>query len=195
MQCTNSRVYSTRLMTIGSEYIDICGMGKELWIMTAWLTDNHLLTWLTHSWTFCLPVWLPLSTLLPASPMCCYAASYYCQSCEPVAGCILHWTFFICVCVFFSLALSALSSLIPVTSITCLCFSSSTFIDQSVQGNLVHLCGELSCRLRLKTANDETEQDGTVTRCLVFFFVCFFFSYGIDNWCFPLSPFNSSQSV
>lgn len=128
--------------------------------MTAWLTDNHLLTRLTRSQTFCLPAWLLLSTLLPASPICCYEASYQCQ--------YFYFTFFICAGLYLGLALTAFPYLSPVTSISCLCFSSSAFIDQSFQGNLMHLCRELSCKLRLKPANKETEQDRTAAWRLFF---------------------------
>ena len=54
---------STRLMKTGSKYIYSDGRRMELWIMTAWLADNRLLTCLTYSWTVCLPAWLLLRGL------------------------------------------------------------------------------------------------------------------------------------
>lgn len=111
---------STRLMKTGSKYIHLDGRGTELWIMTAWLADNHLLTCLTHSWTVCPTVWLLLSTLLSDSPICCH---------EP--GCLHHYSFqsisggftvSVCACLLLTLTLTALPFPSPVSVFFCFFF-------------------------------------------------------------------------
>lgn len=75
----------------------------------------------------------------------------------------------------FSLVLTALLFLSPATLISHSCFSSSAFIDQPVQCNLMSLCRELSCILRLKPADrknkKETEPERLVNRTIAWSWV------------------------
>lgn len=64
----------------------------------------------------------------------------------------------------FSLVLTALLFLSPATLISHSCFSSSAFIDQPVQCNLMSLCRELSCILRLKPADRKNKKEAEPER-------------------------------
>lgn len=147
---------STRLMKTGSKYILSDGRRMELWIMTAWLADNHLLTCLTHSWTVCLPAWLLLSTL---------CQSYLSPAMYPVAcvSTLASPSLAVCLTVFLRAWLSPPSlSPFPITS-DCfyfiLCFSSSTSIDQPLRCILMSLHRELSCIPRLKPTDGRIRKE------------------------------------
>lgn len=104
-------------MKTGSKYIHTDGMRMELWIMTAWLADNHLLTCLTHSWSVCLPACLLLSTLIYLFYFYFFASltsrlpcAHLCQySCQSISDCVL--------CLY--LGLTHFPSLSPFHIITC----------------------------------------------------------------------------
>lgn len=154
-------------MKTGSKYIHTDGMRMELWIMTAWLADNHLLTCLTHSWTVCLPAWLLLSTYFFASLLFTSAAMYP-HACVSTFASPFLAVFFVLYSLLMCKSLPQPDSLPSLSSfhiiclfffIYCLCFSSSTFIGQTVQCNLLSLHRELSCIERLKAADGKKERD------------------------------------
>lgn len=77
--------------------------------------------------------------------------------------------------------------------ISCLCFSSSTFIDQAVQCNLMSPHRELSCIPRLKPADGKNKKEMEPER-LVNKTIAWSFSSGTRNRHFPLSSLYSAKS-
>ena len=141
-------------MKTGSKYIHLGGRRMELWIMTAWLVDNHLLTCLTLSWPVCPPASVHFVRQSQQS-VAMYLPRYFCQT---------LWLFY-----FFSFSF-----------ISCLCFSSSTSIDQPVQYNPISLHRELSCiprfQLQIEKKRRRRKKDWEIKQDLgVFFFFFFFF--------------------
>lgn len=145
----------------------------ELWIMTAWQPDNHPLTCPTHSWTahLCARLLLSLTVFAYLPP---------CTQLFVPALCASHWpnsivNCLVCAGVYLSLTPSALSFLSPAPLISCVCSSSSSFIDQLVQCHLMSLCRELSCIVRWKPAGrknkkTDTEPERLANRTIDFFF-------------------------
>lgn len=172
----------------------------ELWIMTAWQTDNHPLTCPTHSWTAHLSAQLLLSLTLFASvpylPPCTQLfVSVLCASHSRWAWSL---TVFVCAGVYLSLTPSALSFLSPAPLISCVCSSSSSFVDQAVQCDLMSLCRELRCIVRWKPADrkntkKETEPERLVNRTIAWSFFALL-PTGTDNRHFALASLHSSKS-